>query len=55
VAVILINHGRVPFIVQRGMRIAQLVVAPVYRVAWVEEAIGAPAAGRGTGGFGSTG
>jgi dUTP pyrophosphatase len=55
VAVILINHGRVPFIVQRGMRIAQLVVARVSRVAWVEKALGAPAAGRGTGGFGSTG
>jgi dUTP pyrophosphatase len=33
VAVVLINHGAAPFTVNRGMRIAQLVVAPVLRVA----------------------
>src|SRR5919206_5153721 len=32
----LINLGREPFVVTRGMRIAQLVVAPVARVAWEE-------------------
>jgi dUTP pyrophosphatase len=52
--VILVNHGREPFIVRRGDRIAQLVIAPV---AWVEiaavEDLGATE--RGQGGFGSTG
>jgi dUTP pyrophosphatase len=32
IAVILINHGRVPFVVQRGTRVAQLVVARLSRV-----------------------
>ena len=52
--VILINHGSRPFLVERGMRIAQLVVAPVVRAALVrcEEL---PATSRGEGGFGSTG
>ena len=34
----LINLGREPFAVGRGMRIAQLVVAPIMRVAWDEVA-----------------
>jgi dUTP pyrophosphatase len=52
--VIVINHGSEPFLVQRGDRIAQLVVAPVASVEIVEvEAIGATE--RGQGGFGSTG
>src|SRR5436853_7512148 len=34
----LINLGRAPFVVSRGMRIAQLVVAPVVRVTWDEVA-----------------
>ena len=33
VQVVLINHGAEPFLVRRGMRVAQLVVAPVTRVA----------------------
>ena len=54
VGVILINHGRAPFRVERGMRIAQLVLAPVQRVAWREvDALDETA--RGTGGFGSSG
>lgn len=54
VGVLLVNHGREPFEVKRGERIAQLVVAPVVRVevALAEELSGT---GRGTGGFGSTG
>lgn len=54
VGVLLVNLGREPFEVQRGERIAQLVVAPVARVevALVEEL---SETGRGTGGFGSTG
>ena len=38
IAVILINLGEAPFRVERGMRIAQLVVAPVAKVAWRETA-----------------
>ncbi len=54
VAVILINLGTEPFTVDRGMRIAQLVVAPVTAVRWREHAT-LPASVRGDGGFGSTG
>src|SRR5688572_22842660 len=54
VGVILANFGTAPFIVTRGLRIAQLVVAPVSRVAWqVAETL--PDSARGAGGFGSTG
>jgi dUTP pyrophosphatase len=54
VGVILANLGQVPFVVRRGERIAQLVVAPVVQAAFREaEALGASA--RGEGGFGSTG
>ncbi len=54
VGVILMNHGDAAFRVERGMRIAQLVAAPVTRIAWqqVEEL---PPSDRGAGGFGSTG
>ncbi|MEE8271815.1 MAG: dUTP diphosphatase [Alphaproteobacteria bacterium] len=53
VGVILVNHGRQPVAVTRGMRIAQLVVAPVATVAWDERADLDDTA-RGDGGFGST-
>jgi dUTP pyrophosphatase len=54
IKVILINHGSEPFTVERGDRIAQLVVAPVTRVAYVEvEEI--DGSDRGAGGFGHTG
>ena len=54
VGVILINLGEAPFRLQRGDRIAQLVIAPVARLAWHEsEAL--PESTRGAGGFGSTG
>jgi dUTP pyrophosphatase len=54
VQVLLVNLGREPFTIRRGMRIAQMVVAPVTRVEVVEvEAVDATA--RATGGFGSTG
>ena len=52
--VILINHGQEPFHVTAGMRIAQMVIAPVLRVT-VEAAADVTATARGTGGFGSTG
>lgn len=54
VQVILVNHGRHSFAVERGMRIAQLVIAPVLRVRWLEGEV-ASDTGRGAGGFGSTG
>ena len=50
----LINLGRDPFVVTRGMRIAQLVIAPVVRAAW-EEVDDLPATRRGGGGFGPSG
>ena len=52
--VLLINLGREAFTVGRGDRVAQLVVAPVARIAW-EEVEALDATGRGAGGFGSTG
>jgi len=52
--VILLNAGTEPFVIERGMRIAQAVLAPVVRAEWVEvEALDATM--RGTAGFGSTG
>jgi len=51
---ILINHGAEAFAIARGDRVAQLVVAPVVRAAWVEVAE-LEATVRGAGGFGSTG
>jgi dUTP pyrophosphatase len=52
--IILINHGKEPFIVTPGMRIAQIVVAPVYRAVFLSEETLA-ATTRGEGGFGHTG
>lgn len=54
VGVILINLGDEPFVVQPGMRIAQMVIAPVLRVDPVEVAEVSGTA-RGADGFGSTG
>ena len=54
VRVILINHGTEVFRIEPGMRIAQLVIAPVLRVA-VEEITELTDTTRGAGGFGSTG
>lgn len=54
VGVIVINHGDQDFIVSRGMRIAQMVVAPVIQAAW-DEVDELPETARGAGGFGSTG
>jgi dUTP pyrophosphatase len=50
----LINLGREAFTVSRGMRIAQLVIAPVMRVAW-EEVAELPSTARAAGGFGHSG
>jgi dUTP pyrophosphatase len=54
VQVILINLGEEPVTIARGMRIAQLVLAPVTRAA-LAEARELPSSARGGGGFGSTG
>jgi dUTP pyrophosphatase len=54
IKVILINLGNEDFIIHRGDRIAQLVVAPVVRVQW-EEAEELTESLRGSNGFGSTG
>lgn len=54
VGVIVINHGDEPFTVTRGMRIAQMVVAPVTQAVW-DEVSELPETERGAGGFGSTG
>jgi len=54
IKVVLVNLGRAPFTVTRGMRIAQMVVQPVVRAQFIEmETL--PDSGRGAGGFGSTG
>jgi dUTP pyrophosphatase len=54
VQVILINHGTVPFVVTPGMRVAQMVLAPVVQAEFVlEESLAATS--RGEGGFGHTG
>jgi dUTP pyrophosphatase len=54
VCVILINHSKTSFHIDKGMRIAQMVVQPVLTVS-VEEAAELVDSARGTGGFGSTG
>jgi len=54
IGVVLANLGDEPFVVERGMRIAQMVVAPVSQVAWILTD-GLPESARGPGGFGSTG
>lgn len=52
--VIVLNAGTEPFTVERGMRIAQAVLAPVTRATW-QEVAALPDSARGAGGFGSTG
>jgi dUTP pyrophosphatase len=54
VKVALVNLGSASFTVERGMRIAQLLIAPVPRVRWAEVAE-LPDTSRGSGGFGHTG
>lgn len=54
IGVILINHGKNSFIVEKGMKIAQMVVKPVWKVDVIEvEELSSSE--RGEGGFGSTG
>lgn len=51
---IMINHSSIPFIIENGMRIAQMIIVPFRSASWIE---GAELSGsaRGKGGFGSTG
>ena len=55
VGVILINHGKRPFLVKRGMRIAQIVVAKVERATFFVQEEALQETSRGSGGFGHTG
>lgn len=54
VGVLLINLGQELFVIERGMRIAQMVIAP-YTRAQFSEVLELPNTDRGAGGFGSTG
>lgn len=54
VMVALVNHGTESFVVERGMRIAQFVLARVPGVEW-DEVEEVSTTGRGAGGFGHTG
>jgi dUTP pyrophosphatase len=54
VGVILVNLGQEPFVIRRGERIAQMVIAPVAQVT-VSEVESLDETARGAGGFGSTG
>jgi dUTP pyrophosphatase len=54
VGVILVNHGPAPYRIEKGMRIAQMVIQPVLRVDVVETE-DLSETRRGEGGFGSTG
>lgn len=50
----LVNHGQEAFTIEPGMRIAQMLIKPVPRVAW-QEVDTLPTTDRGEGGFGHTG
>ncbi len=54
VKVLLINHGKSPFTIQRGDRIAQLLLSPTTEIRWIE-GTESEETHRGSGGFGSTG
>ena len=54
IGVVLINHGRAPFVIRRGERIAQMVIAEVAR-AELAAVASLSVTERGSGGFGSTG
>jgi len=53
IALIIINHGEEPFVVARGMRLAQMVVQKIFQVDWVNAAE-LNITSRGSGGFGHT-
>jgi dUTP pyrophosphatase len=53
IALIVINHGEEPFIVRRGLRLAQMVIQQICQADWVEAAE-LNTTDRGAGGFGHT-
>lgn len=53
IALIVINHGHEPFVIKRGMRLAQMVIQKICRAIWLESA-DLPGTPRGSGGFGHT-
>lgn len=53
IALIVINHGEAPFVVERGMRMAQMVIQKVCQAEWIEAGELNETA-RGSGGFGHT-
>ena len=55
IQVILVNHGRESLVIERGQRVAQLVLAAVLRGRWQERPVDEAETVRGAGGFGSTG
>lgn len=54
IGVIMVNLGQEPFMIERGMRVAQMVIA-AYTRAQFSEVVELPTSARGAGGFGSTG
>ena len=54
ISVLLINHGKQPFTIDHGMRIAQMVIAPVLKTSW-HQTTKLDKTARFEGGFGSTG
>lgn len=55
IKVILMNHGKSSFKVERGMKVAQMVIAPFIQVEVIEEVKSLGTTSRGSQGFGSTG
>ncbi|MBR3119303.1 MULTISPECIES: dUTP diphosphatase [Oceanobacillus] len=55
IKIILINHGKEDFKVEKQMRIAQMVIAPVLKVKLVQEEDALSSSDRDSGGFGSSG
>jgi len=53
IGLIVINHGQEPFVIKRGMRLAQMVVQKVFQVDWIETSA-LENTTRGDGGFGHT-
>ncbi|MBL9029810.1 MAG: dUTP diphosphatase [Caedimonas sp.] len=55
IKVLLVNHGTEPFTIERGLKIAQLVLAPVLHADWQKQTAFTSTTLRGSDGFGSTG
>lgn len=53
IALIVINHSQAPFVVERGMRLAQMVIQRVCQAEWIES-LQLDETARGNGGFGHT-